>query len=484
MKHLRWLILLLLMLSWVANAAPTSGVGSPSSLPPATTSPGFSLPPATTPFSWGTSFSWAWANSNSNFKASVVTAINALHTSGINLAPMLVSTGTDLLWVFFAIMFAWNVIEGMLAQQLDVMFKNIIRQILISAIALELLLGWTDGSKLGVAGFLTSGMEQLNTPFYAAGVNNPVNQVIDAYWGAVVNLVKIIPNMWSIATVGGPPGGQTWIDSMLNGIKVYAEVTLQSITNPVLFWGLLIFFVVLVLVVVLSCALTLLLAMVYSLLFINLGDFIIYIGLAVGPIFVATLAFPPATHYFNKWLEFVISGGIYKLIAVVMAALMTPIFANLQTQSANVVGIDSGWFWEVGKNIGGFTIYGFIMMFWSVLAYFMTKQIPVIVHSLSSGIAIHPGSLGSMPPAFMQKAAQLPAALLKKTPPVAAAVELEHLAHGDKHSSRSLTAMAGKSPSVGMVIDKIKAIRKAADKAAKLNAKNNPSPSDDETDEG
>ncbi len=390
---------------------------------------------------------------NADFKKSIRAEIAAMQTAGIALAPTLVQMGKDLLAIFFAIMLAWYIFEGMAERQMDVMFKKIINHIFIGMIALEMLLGWTGSSGIGVSNFLTNGLNELSMPFSTAG--NPSNQVIDVYWKAITSVLGVIGNLFN--------GMGFW-----RGAKLAGELALQSIV-PVgmeqIAIGMFLAYIALVIVVSLVCAATLLLAMLYSLLFIQMGDFIIYLGLAVGPVFVATLVFPPASNYFTKWLEFVISGGMYKLVAVVIGALMAPLFAAINDNSVSVVVLDSAWVWEIGKNILGFLVYGAIMFFWSVLAYAMAKQIPGFVHALAGGMHLHVSSLSSMAPSFVPSAAKAPAGML-------GGKEGED-AGGQAGTSdnKTLTATAKRSPSTALVVGAIKEMRKARKAAAKAAAK-------------
>ncbi len=387
-------------------------------------------------------------NGQQSFKQSVVAVIGAMHVAGAKLAPLLVPTGKKLLAVFFALTAGWNIFQGILSGQMDQVIRTLINQILVTLIALEILLGWTDTAGVGVAGFLTVGMEQLSQPFGAG--SGPTDQMVDNYWNAIVDLLEVIPQMWDHG-------------SWLSRAKFVAQLSVQGIVVPELFaWGMVLLYVVLVVWVVLICAGTLVVAMLYSLLFINMGDFIIYIALAVGPVFVATLAFPPANHYFSKWLEFAISGGIYKLIAVVLSALMLPVFNIIYQYAGNVVGLDSGWLWEIGKNILGFIVYGIIMLFWSFMAYSLSKQIPTFSHALASGMSLHIQSLSAMKPDVVQS--------------------ME--AHGRKHlegklagagggmatgatSNRALRAMAAANPELAPITGTIQALRSIRDKAAR-----------------
>ena len=325
---------------------------------------------------------------STSFSANVMSGLTAMHVAGAKMAGKLIPTGITLLAIFYAITLVWYVYEGLASQQLDVLFKKMISHTVIAGIAMEMLLGWSDpngggttdptgGSVyqgIGIANFLISGMGSLNDAFTTAG--DPSDQVIAVFYQAIVGVLSIVDS----AT---------------------ANFTSLHIVEATVTGGLnmLLILVILTIAVGLICAGILTVAMVYALFYVNLGDFIIYIGLAVGPIFVATLVLPAAQGFFSKWLEFVISGGMYKLIAVVVGGLWANLFAVIGQSGADIVTLTSGtWLWQSTGAILEFFAYSLILIFWSLFTYFITKQIPHFVTALIGGANIHLGSLKSLAP--------------------------------------------------------------------------------------
>ena len=318
---------------------------------------------------------------STSFAANVMSGLTAMHVAGAKMAGKLIPVGITLLAVFYAITLVWYVYEGLASQQLDVLFKKMISHTVIAGIAMEMLLGWSDpnggGSVyqgIGIANFLISGMGSLNDAFTTAG--DPSDQVIAVFYQAIVGVLSIVDS----AT---------------------ANFTSLHIVEATVSGGLnmLIILVILTIAVGLICAGLLTIAMVYALFYVNLGDFIIYIGLAVGPIFVATLVFPAAQGFFSKWLEFVISGGMYKLIAVIVGGLWANLFSIIGQSGADIVTLTSGtWLWQTTGAIVEFFAYSLILIFWSLFTYFITKQIPHFVTALVGGANIHLGSLKSLAP--------------------------------------------------------------------------------------
>ncbi|MHB0992215.1 MAG: hypothetical protein ACYC3O_08135 [Burkholderiales bacterium] len=333
------------------------------------------------------------ANAAQNqFGAQVNAALSAMHTSGAAMATALVSTGETLLYLFYAITLAWYVYEGMASQQLDVLFKKWISHTMIALIALEMLWGWsgTDTTGIGITNFLITGMNVLGDKFITAtgGIagSNPADNIIDAYNPAIQELINIVfmgsAKMTNdMATCG--------IDALCEISVFFNEIATYAVAAGF---------------ALLSAGL-LAIAMIYALFYANLGDFIIYVGLAVGPIFVATLVFPAAQGFFSKWLEFMISGGMYKLIAVVVGTLLGQILLVIGTSTTAMVN-DSATLWLNGNTLTAFILTCFLLMFWSLFAYFITKQTPHFVTALSGGANIHLNSMSSLapsPPGSMPK---------------------------------------------------------------------------------
>ena len=325
-----------------------------------------------------------------NFEALLTTTLSALHTAGVALAGTLIPLGEQLTGVFFAVMFAWAVIEGTMAGNLEQMFKKLFNQMMIAGIVFEILQGWTDSSGINIFGFVTTGLNQLITPFYPAGGGTPSDTVVGVYWKAIQSIYGILNGVLNDLSVHNPIGGfGSWIKALFGVGKGMSPLTLLVIAA-------------LVIIVVLVCVSILVISLLYSLLYTNLGDFIIYLGMAVGPVFVATLIFPPASHYFNKWLEFVISGGIYKLVAVAMISLLAGVFSSVGAAGTKIVTLASGTFWWNGIDaVFTFVLYSIVLIFWCLFAYFLTKQIAMFAHALAGGVNLHAGSLSSMVPAHL-----------------------------------------------------------------------------------
>ena len=342
--------------------------------------------------------------SNPAFKQAVVAALNGLHTAGYALRGKLVQTGEELLAVFLALSLGWSIFNGLMAQRLDAMFKDIINELIIALIALVLLWTWTGPGQVGsmsMSNFLTQGLNGLVAPFIspvAAGPNQAVTtqvaemQIIDDCFAAAGNILSVIPKIWQGTTVGG-----TIVNMAENALQ---GIFIGETTGP----GFAIAYIMLVIVISFICALTVLTVMLFGLLYINLGDFIIYVGLAIGPVFVATLALPPIRQMFTRWLDFVLTGVFYKVIAVVVAAFLPPLFAAISTNSTTVVALNSAWIWDIAKNILGFLLYGAIMLFWSGFTLFLIKQVPTLAHSLIGGTNLHVTHLGAVMPPLAKKA--------------------------------------------------------------------------------
>ncbi len=309
------------------------------------------------------------------FGTQISAALGALQTTGKSMSGALVPTGENLLYVFYAITLAWYVYEALASQQLDMLFKKLISHTMIALIALEMLWGWTDSSGIGITNFLTVGMNSLENAFVQGG--NPADNIIDAYYPAIESTVGIIT---------------TGVAHIQTAVTAASDI----FSGMLVFYGSIGIFIVTGVMALLSAGL-LAIAMVYALFFANLGDFIIWVGLAVGPIFIATLVFPAAQGFFSKWLEFVISGGMYKLVAVVVGKLLAGILTLIGTSTAIMISTNAT-LWTGGGSLVELIGVTLILIVWSLFAYFLTKQIPHFVTALSGGVNIHLSSLNSLAP--------------------------------------------------------------------------------------
>ena len=325
--------------------------------------------------SGGTLPNFAAGPVQSPFGAQISAALSAMQTAGAAMAGTLVSTGETLLYVFYAITLAWYVYEGMASQQPDMLFKKMISHTMIALIALEMLWGWTGSGGIGITNFLIAGMNTLGDEFTHGG--DPADNVIDAYYPAIQSAIGVIY------------AGVTHLGADM-------AVCAEPICEIGVFVGEFLLFMVSASFAMLSAGL-LAIAMTYALFFANLGDFIIYVGLAVGPIFVATLVFPAAQGFFSKWLEFVISGGMYKLIAVVVGTLLAQILIQIDASTSTLI-TDNSTLWTGGGSLVELVGVFFLLIFWSLFAYFITKQIPHFVTALTGGANIHLSSMSSLAP--------------------------------------------------------------------------------------
>jgi type IV secretion system protein VirB6 len=106
--------------------------------------------------------------------------------------------------------------------------------------------------------------------------------------------------------------------------------------------------------------------------------------LAFGPLFIASLAFPPTAKFFDAWFGKVMN---YILLMVFMAAVTT--FAvEIATSYMNTIGANIGAVNKVSA------VFGFILL--SFVLVLVTWQMPNIAASLAGGSALSGGGFGNL----------------------------------------------------------------------------------------
>ncbi len=289
----------------------------------------------------------------------IVTTMSAMNSAGASMAGKLVHTGEQLSAVLFALMFAWQVLQGIMAQRMDALIRNILSLCLTFAIVMLMLGSWGSNAGMGIRAFVVDGMNSLSAAFAPSGAD-PTDRVIDQFGLAIGDCVTLV----SRAVAYMPPFRMDDLAASMYGLGLVAIIAIVS--------GI--------------CIYALVIALAFSILYINQGAFIVYIGLAVGPVFVALLLFPPANGFFQRWADFIISGGVLKLVSVLVSALLAALFGNLQTSGTQLLqlvtrqAIQSGSF-----DITGFLAWCLEMLFWAFFSYQLVKEIPSFSHALSGG---------------------------------------------------------------------------------------------------
>ncbi len=289
----------------------------------------------------------------------IVTTMSAMNSAGASMAGKLVHTGEQLSAVLFALMFAWQVIQGIMAQRLDALMRNILSLSLTFAIVMLMLGSWGSNSGMGIRAFVVDGMNSLSATF-APSDADPTDRVIDQFGLAIGDCVTLM----SRAVAYMPPFRLDDLAASMYGLGLVAIIAIVAGT----------------------CIYTLVIALAFSILYINQGAFIVYIGLAVGPVFVALLLFPPANGFFQRWVDFIISGGVLKLVSVLVSALLAALFGNLQTSGTQLLQLVTRQAIESGSfDITGFLAWCLEMLFWAFFSYQLVKEIPSFAHALSGG---------------------------------------------------------------------------------------------------
>jgi len=299
------------------------------------------------------------AGSEPNVAAIIVNTMSAMNQAGAGLAGKLVSVGEQFAAVLFALMFAWQVLQGIMEQRLDALIRNILALTLSFTIVMMMLNSWGTANGMGIRGFVVDGMNSLSAPFAQNGAD-PTDRVVDQYSQAIQACISLIAR-----AVAYLP------DFSLDTLSAYLYSLLL---------------VVMISAVAGLCVYTLVIALAFNLLYINQGAFIVYIGLAVGPVFVALLLFPPGNGFFNRWVDFIISGGVLKLVSVLVSALLAALFANLQTSGTQLLQLVTQQAIQTGTfDVTGFLAWCLEMLFWAFFSYQLVKEIPSFAHALSGG---------------------------------------------------------------------------------------------------
>lgn len=68
-----------------------------------------------------------------------------------------------------------------------------------------------------------------------------------------------------------------------------------------------------------------------------LGDILVFIGLAIGPILIPWLLWEASEFLFNGWLKFMIAAGLIKVVSAAMLKLTQGVLGGL-TEATKVIG--------------------------------------------------------------------------------------------------------------------------------------------------
>lgn len=291
----------------------------------------------------------------------ITTVMGTIHQAGGKLAGALLPMGKGLLAILTGIGLAWAILTGMMAVSLEKSISQMLNILVYAGFATAMLLGWGgagDANSIGVSSFFFQGMDAISSAISEASGSGSSSDVTDL---VVTNSFNAITSMFSLvgAVMDIKTGG---------GIFNLGPVFLGVVSGA------------LVVIVVLVGAGILAITMALTLVYYNMGTFMIYIGLAVGPLFVAMMVMKSTFGYFEGWLQFMLGAAMYKIVGLIMTILTAAIFDSLAEQAADLA-IDAA------TTDGGVLAFSIVILaaFWAVMAFMMAKQIPSIATSLVGG---------------------------------------------------------------------------------------------------
>ena len=121
-------------------------------------------------------------------------------------------------------------------------------------------------------------------------------------------------------------------------------------------------------------------AVLFVILYVNVGNVLISIAIAIGPIFVAMGVWKVTRTFFEKWFNFFLIACMYQVVGMLLVTLIA--------MSAIIPAEATATFWSGTANM----LYGVLMM---VILAFMSSMIPDIANSLMPGNIAGMGGIGN-----------------------------------------------------------------------------------------
>lgn len=284
-----------------------------------------------------------------NFDVDAIQAtLNGVKDAGAGIGGKLVGTGNELLVVLVGIMISWHILNMLLDGTLQETVSKVINTIFVGLIAASFLNNWEL-----VFGFLNEGLTSLLAPLGSSA----------DFQGTLQKILQAIIDIWNI---------KTWTFNPLHPLKSIGS-SLEAIPAGAL---------------KIIATIAMALAMAVYVIMLNIGDFLLYVAMFLGPVMVPWLVISEASFLFSGWLRFALGAAMYKVVGTTVAFISSGIFAGISAASQTASHVEPGvWLpfdWMAAL----------MVVFWALVSVYLMFQIPDISQALVGGASIGPSARG------------------------------------------------------------------------------------------
>lgn len=165
--------------------------------------------------------------------------------------------------------------------------------------------------------------------------------------------------------------GKDPVDQIADIVKATIDGFLQNLPTGLGDFAMNVGYFIMIIVMGLAAILAMIVALFFIMIYINIGNVLMAIAMALGPIFVACGVWKVTRTYFDKWLNFLIIAGFYEIVSKLLLVLIakTALLTKLDTAGSAMIAQANVFF---------------ALMTLATLAY-MASLIPDIVNALLPG---------------------------------------------------------------------------------------------------
>lgn len=295
------------------------------------------------------------------------TVTQSIASAGAAMAGNLLAAGTALAGGLAVVMLGWNILLWLLDSRVEEVFGNAMRLVMKGAIVTWILLGYVNTmAGLNVKQMFTSGMNEI-----AATMTGEASPSDTMSTGVSILFKSMVTVKNGIFSAKDDPAAST---AMPAGTADQVIEFFKSITPQNMLRLLMKLLLGLIVIVILGITLG-----VYVL--VNLlGDILVFLGLAIGPILIPWLLWEASEFLFNGWLKFMVAAGLIKVAAAAMLKLTQGVLEGLTTAS-KVVG--ASMLTDASIDI----LASVLMVLFAVFIAWLMLRVPDIANGLVSGHA-------------------------------------------------------------------------------------------------
>lgn len=305
------------------------------------------------------------------------TVVQSIANAGASMASNLIATGTALAGALAAVMLGWHIVLWLLESPVEEIFGGLVRLVLKGAIVTWILLGYVNTlAGLNVKQMFTDGINGITARMIGdAAASDTMSVGVSILARSIVTVKNgIFSAKDDPAASSATPAATGDQASGLDFYKYLSPLNLLKLLLK-LFLGL---------IVILILGLTLGIYVLVNM----LGDILVFIGLAIGPILIPWLLWEAAAFLFDGWLRFMIAAGLIKVVSAAMLKLTQGVLDGL-TEATRTVG--ESMLTDAGIDI----LASVIMVLFAVFVGVLMWLVPTIANGLVSGSTAGIGVPGS-----------------------------------------------------------------------------------------